>query len=165
MSLPSEAALVEEVRAFVEAVVRQTLAAEGELNVEVGVLIADDETIRQLNRQYRGVDAPTDVLAFAMREGVDAHLHPELLGDIVLSLPTALRQAKEAGHSLARELALLAIHATLHLLQYDHVEDADAALMEQRQHELLTALTHSETWRDDLFQQRTSSDTFFGEWR
>lgn len=152
MSLPSETSCVEKVATFVEEIVRRTLSAEGEPHAEVGILVTDDETIRQLNRQYRGVDAPTDVLAFAMRDGVDARLHPELLGDIVLSLPTAYRQAQEAGHSLARELALLTIHATLHLLQYDHVEDADAAVMEQRQQELLTALIHSESWRDDPFR-------------
>lgn len=155
MRLPSDwrerTALVETVAAFVEGVVRTTLAAEGEPDGQVGVLVTDDEGIRQLNRDYRGVDAPTDVLAFAMREGVDADLHPELLGDIVLSLPTAFRQADEAERSPEREVAMLAIHATLHLFRYDHVEDADAEAMEQREAELFAALTRAGAWRDDAF--------------
>jgi len=155
MQLPSDwrekTTLLESVTSLVERVIRATLSAEGEPNAEVGVLITDDATIQRLNRDYRGTDAPTDVLAFAMREGVDAHLHPELLGDVVLSLPTALRQAVEAGHSLEREVALLSIHATLHLLGYDHVEDDDAEVMERRERELFDQLTHSPTWRDDLF--------------
>jgi probable rRNA maturation factor len=155
MPLPSDwrerTAFVEAVTAFVESVVRATLTAEGERHGQVGIFIADDETIQRFNSEYRGVDAPTDVLAFAMRDGVDANLHPELLGDIVLSLPTAFRQAAEVGHSLEREVAFLTIHATLHLLGYDHVEDRDAEAMERRERELFAALTRSATWCDNAF--------------
>jgi probable rRNA maturation factor len=83
------------------------------------VLIVDDAYIRELNCRYRGIDAPTDVLSFSMSEGDFADLHPDVLGDVVISVETARSQAKAAGHSLADELKLLAIHGTLHLLGFE----------------------------------------------
>ncbi len=80
---------------------------------EVSVVLADDATVRALNRTYRGRDRTTDVLAFP--QGGEGGL----LGDVVISLPQAARQARRVGHSLAREVALLAIHGTLHLLGYE----------------------------------------------
>jgi probable rRNA maturation factor len=85
----------------------------------VSVLIVGDARIRELNRIYRGVDSPTDVLAFAMAEGELAHLNPELLGDIVISAETAEAQAKRMGHDATQELQLLAVHGTLHLLGHE----------------------------------------------
>ena len=86
---------------------------------DLGVLIIDDARMRRLNARYRGIDRPTDVLAFAMRDGPFAELHPQVLGDVVLSA-TALRQARARRHSLTAELTRLIIHGTLHLLGYDH---------------------------------------------
>ena len=104
---------------------------------DLGVLIIDDARMQQLNTQYRGIDRPTDVLAFAMREGPFAELNPEVLGDVVLSAETALRQARARRHSLAEELARLLIHGTLHLLGYDHeVSPADARLMRAKERAL-----------------------------
>ena len=77
--------------------------------------------------RYRGVDRPTDVLAFAMREGPFAHLNPQILGDIVISAETALRQARAGRRPLAEELTHLLIHGTLHLLGYDHEVSPTAA--------------------------------------
>jgi probable rRNA maturation factor len=89
---------------------------------EVSVVLTDDSEVRRLNRQYRGIDRTTDVLSFSQREGEP---WPEdepgaLLGDIVISMDRAQEQAREYGHSLAREVAFLAVHGTLHLLGYDH---------------------------------------------
>jgi probable rRNA maturation factor len=93
--------------------------------------------MRRLNARYRGIDRPTDVLAFAMREGPHADLHPQVLGDVVLSAETALRQARSRRHSLVEELTRLLIHGTLHLLGYDHeLSPADAKIMRRKEREL-----------------------------
>jgi len=102
----------------------------------VSILFVTDETICRLNRQYRAIDSATDVLAFSMREGEDADLHPELMGDVVISVETARRQAQEAGHSLERELAILLVHGILHLAGFDHLNPEEAHLMESRSREI-----------------------------
>lgn len=96
---------------------------------EVSITFANDEFVRRLNNQYRGVDQPTDVLAFAMQEGKDQHIQPQLLGDIVISVETAKRQAALMGHSLNNELIVLLIHGILHLIGYDHVNEEDSKKM------------------------------------
>lgn len=104
---------------------------------EVSVVLVDDEYIRELNRQYRGKDAPTDVLSFALNEGDEPVViddpAEQLLGDIVISLETAARQAEEFGHGSERELAYLTVHGMLHLLGYDH--ETEEARVEMRQEE------------------------------
>ena len=97
---------------------------------EVDITIVDDEEIHQLNRDYRGVDRPTDVLSFALDEDdedepelLEGQLH--LLGDIIISAETATRQAEEFGHSYERELAFLTVHSMLHLLGYDHLDEGE----------------------------------------
>ena len=106
---------------------------------EVSVLLTDDVDIRQLNRDYRGIDAPTDVLAFSMRDGEDGDVNPNLLGDLVVSLETALRQASTNDGlsgvcgNLEAETALLTVHGTLHLLGYDHQTQEEAEVMFEKQ--------------------------------
>jgi probable rRNA maturation factor len=101
------------------------------------VLIIDDAQMHRLNARYRGIDRPTDVLAFAMREGPFADFHPQVLGDVVISAETASRQARSRRHALGEELTHLLIHGTLHLLGYDHeVSPADARLMRVKEREL-----------------------------
>ena len=97
-----------------------TLAFEGkEGHSEVSVTFTDNEGIRAINREYREIDAPTDVLSFPLfEEGADGTRE---LGDIVLSLERCRAQAEEFGHSFERECAFLTVHSTLHLLGYDHV--------------------------------------------
>ena len=130
-------------------VVTDVLAkASGEFGIdphaEVSVVFADDEYIRELNRQYRGIDKATDVLSFALSEGDEPEVvdGPEetLLGDIVISLETATRQAEEFGHSLERELAFLTIHGMLHLLGYDHETEAERIEMRQQEEHILSLL-------------------------
>lgn len=106
--------------------------------VEVGVLITDDAELQRLNRAYRGLDQPTDVLSFADDGPPSAFVPqpeaPRYLGDIAISLDRTLAQADEYGHSPARELAFLAAHGALHLLGYDHERGpADEAAMRERE--------------------------------
>jgi probable rRNA maturation factor len=118
----------------------KTLALEKSENCEVSILLTDDSEIHELNSLYRKVDAPTDVLAFAMREGEDGDANSDILGDVVISIPTAERQAKEYGHSLEAELSLLVAHGVLHLLGYDHAERDEADIMQERQKEIVYSL-------------------------
>lgn len=111
---------------------------------EVSVVFSDDVYIRELNCQYRGIDRSTDVLSFALDEGDEPAIvdGPEetLLGDIVISLETALRQAEEFGHSVERELAYLTVHGMLHLVGYDHETDAEKAQMRRQEEDILLLL-------------------------
>jgi len=119
----------------------QRLLAHAELrDAELSVVICNDSFIHRLNRDWRGVDSPTDVLAFAQGEGEDAGLHPEVLGDLVISADTATRQAAELAHPVARELRVLLVHGFLHLLGYDHSEAEEATEMRAAEERLLAAL-------------------------
>ena len=112
-------------------------------NAEVSVLYTDDKFISELNLRYRGVEGPTDVLSFALKEDEDQDGEvpledmPDVLGDIVVSLETAARQAEAERKTLEQEVALLLAHATLHLLGYDHDEPEKEAVMWKRQGEIL----------------------------
>jgi probable rRNA maturation factor len=98
--------------------------------------------MRSLNRRYRGKDMTTDVLSFALREGMFPNIQPTVLGDIVISLPAASRQAAEAGHPLVREIERLLIHGLLHLIGYDHERGPREALkMERKERKLLKGLS------------------------
>jgi probable rRNA maturation factor len=124
---------------------RQVLKDEGVARpYEVSLVFTDSETVQQLNRQYRGVDEPTDVLAFYMltrKEADNAFALPPdgvtRLGEVIISYPQAVAQSAEQGHSTERELALLVIHGILHLLSYDHEKTDDESRMRAREKELL----------------------------
>lgn len=113
-----------------------------EENAEVSVSFVDDAAIHVLNRDYRGVDRPTDVLSFAMDEGEEDFFGEEehLLGDIVISLETVIRQGEEYGHGPVRELMYLAVHSLLHLLGYDHMEPEEKKEMRQAEEDILAVL-------------------------
>ncbi|MTV50149.1 rRNA maturation RNase YbeY [Heliobacillus mobilis] len=104
-------------------------------DTEISLVLTDDEKIRTMNLQYRNIDAPTDVLSFAMEEQTDDEPEFEdpsagqILGDIIISVETAERQAKEYGHSLEREMGFLFVHGMFHLLGYDHQEEEDTRAM------------------------------------
>ena len=135
-----------------------TLKAHDAEACEVSVLLTDDADIKHLNRDYRGVDAPTDVLAFAMREGEDSNVNPNVLGDLVISLETASRQLttgdpfsatrrsletekRETTYNrLEIEVALLTIHGALHLLGYDHQTQEEATVMFEKQNTIFRLL-------------------------
>ncbi len=123
------------VRARVGRMVRAAgLAEGGEVELEASLLLTNDEAIQVFNRDYRGKDKPTDVLAFAQREGEAGALQPWMLGDVVISLDTAKRQAKRG---LYREVLFLAAHGLCHLLGYDHQTDEEEAEMNARMKALL----------------------------
>lgn len=110
-------------------------------NVEISLSLVDNEEIHQLNKQYRGKDAPTDVLSFPMVED-DDDLNQEtiLLGDIIISIPKAQEQAIEYGHGFERELCYLTIHSMFHLLGYDHMEQEDKEVMRRKEKEVIKNL-------------------------
>jgi len=112
---------------------RASARAEGRADVEVAVRFVGDAEIHALNRDFRKKDKPTDVLAFAQREGPGGALHPEILGDVIISVETAARQQKRRGVAgLHEELLFLASHGLCHLLGYDHRNDREEAEMNAR---------------------------------
>lgn len=107
-------------------------------NAEFNVIVIDNERIHEMNREYRGVDRPTDVITFALEDHQDIEFEDiRLLGDIYISIEKARSQAEEYGHSLKREISFLTIHGLLHLLGYDHMNDADEKEMFQLQNDIL----------------------------
>jgi probable rRNA maturation factor len=107
---------------------------------ELSILLCDDETIQKLNRQYRHRDKPTDVLAFAMQEGRVPSPQPGLLGDVVISVPTATRQARERDRPIIAEITFLLAHGLLHLIGYDHKTAREARQMNAQTERLLAAV-------------------------
>jgi len=126
-----------------EDLARETLEAEDVVPpYEVSIVLASQETVHRLNRMYRDVDSPTDVIAFyTTPQGAEQFILPDdgirHLGDIVISYTQAVEQAGQEGHSVRRELTLLVIHGLLHLLGYDHEVPEEAARMRSRERELL----------------------------
>ena len=132
-------------RACVKKIVRRVLKAEGVATpYEVSLVFTDSRAVKKLNRDYRGMDEPTDVLAFYMlpQKGADSYFALPLddvtrLGEVIISYPQAVAQAEERGHLPERELALLVIHGILHLLGYDHEIPEEERKMRDREKELL----------------------------
>jgi len=140
-----------------EDVIEATLTMEHcPYEAQVNITLVDDESIADINREFRGIDKATDVLSFPMIEftkpaeydiilGGNAsyfELDSEelLLGDIIISIPTAIRQAREYGHDMTREYAFLIAHSVLHLLGYDHIDEQEANDMEKKQETILKKL-------------------------
>jgi probable rRNA maturation factor len=115
------------------------LAALSLKSAELSILLCDDPTIHALNRQHRRRDRPTDVLAFALREGKPLRGAELLLGDVVISLPTAQRQARERDRSLWQEVTFLLAHGLLHLIGHDHRTVAEERRMNARADMLMAA--------------------------
>lgn len=123
---------------------------------EISILLTDDDEIKEINKQFREIDKPTDVLSFPsieymmagdfsnLEEDTSEYFNPEtgelILGDIVISVDRAIRQAEEYGHSIAREIAFLTAHSMLHLMGYDHMHDDERKVMENKQEEVLNRL-------------------------
>lgn len=141
----------EDLIALLEVILQKAGEAEGVTDGEVDLTFVDDEQIHELNREYRGIDRPTDVLSFAMNEitndeleiiyeleeGEELESVPDVLGDIIISVPRAKLQSEEYGHSLERELGFLFVHGFLHLLGYDHQDEASEAEMMGKQEAVL----------------------------
>ena len=132
-----------------EEIVKKVLNKVAELygleeNTEVSITLTDDAYIKELNTQYRNKDCTTDVLSFALNEGEEPEIVDgpavNLIGDIIISVETAKRQAEEYGHSLEREMAFLTVHGMMHLLGYDHIEEADRIEMRKEEEYVLENL-------------------------
>lgn len=115
---------------------RALLAALGEAEAELSIALVDDAEMAVLNERWRGRAGPTDVLAFALREGRHARHRGALLGDVVIAVGVAARQAVERGHDLETECRRLLIHGVLHLLGYDHERPDEARRMRARERSL-----------------------------
>ncbi len=112
---------------------------------EISLSLVDDARIHELNREYRGIDRPTDVLSFALQEDDPEEpqiidYQDDLLGDIVISIERARSQAVEYDHPFERELLYLAVHGALHLLGYDHEEEEEQVTMRKKEEEVLNLL-------------------------
>ncbi|RGZ01491.1 rRNA maturation RNase YbeY [Clostridium sp. AM58-1XD] len=135
-------------------VVEESLDYEGcPYEAEVSVILTDNESIREINRDHRQIDSPTDVLSFPMvdyetpsdfsrlEDYAEDYFNPEtgelMLGDIVISVDKVEEQAEKYGHSEGRELAFLVAHSMLHLCGYDHMADEERIVMERKQEEIL----------------------------
>lgn len=142
---------------ILDSVMGQVLLMENcPYEAQVNLLITDEEGICRFNREYRQINAPTDVLSFPMlsfdcegdfkaaEENEADCFDPEsgelLLGDIIISAPRVIEQAEQYGHSVKREFAFLVAHSMFHLCGYDHMEEEQARVMEERQEQALTAL-------------------------
>lgn len=136
----------EEHIALVEKLLQHAAKVEGiEEGSEVSITFVTNEAIHEINREYRDKDQPTDVISFALEEMGEGEVQiigegiPRLLGDIIISTDRTREQAEEYGHSFERELGFLAVHGFLHLLGYDHMNEADEKEMFGKQDEILAS--------------------------
>lgn len=127
---------VESIKNAIETTVEYVKGNQG--NYEVSVTLVDGFEIRNLNRDYRGVDSITDVLSFPLDYGFSGQ--DQMLGDIVINSEKVLEQSEEFGHSKERELVYLTVHSTLHLLGFDHIEDEDKLIMRDHEKTIMKAL-------------------------
>lgn len=124
--------ITEEIKNLIEKSIAAVLKIEKlDENVEVSVSFVGDDEIRDLNREYRGVDKSTDVLSFPMDD--EFIIDNRILGDVIINTRRVMEQAEELGHSNERELSYLTVHSILHLLGYDHMEDEDKKEMRERE--------------------------------
>lgn len=124
-----------------EKVILEVLKTEGlTFAYEISITFVDKDEIHRLNRDYREVDRPTDVLSFPMEEELTIEGVDTMLGDIVICMDVAKDQAADLGHSLQREIMYLTAHSMLHLLGYDHMTEADKTIMRSREKEVMKNL-------------------------
>jgi len=120
-------------------VLKRGIAKEELTDILFNVIIVDNEYIHKLNKEYRKIDRPTDVITFALEDEVDIITTPRLLGDIYISIEKTKEQAILYNHSLKREICFLAIHGFYHLLGYDHQNEEEEKIMFSLQEEVLDA--------------------------
>ena len=141
---PEDLAVPEEVEANIRAAAEKVGELYGVENGEVSITLTNNEYIHELNREYRHIDRPTDVLSFALNESEEPAIEngPDInvLGDLVISVERAEEQAADYGHSVRREIAFLTVHGMLHLLGYYHMEETDRLEMEQEQRYVMDQL-------------------------
>ena len=122
-------------------VIDKALESENVSNAIMNVIIIDNEKIHEINKEYRGIDRPTDVISFALEDDKTfVNTDFRVLGDIYISIDKVHEQAKIYGHSERRELSFLTVHGVLHLLGYDHMKKEDEVVMFKKQDEILNSL-------------------------
>ena len=127
--------------ALLQRAARLTLEMKSDVpEADLTIVLTDDAQLHELNREFLGVDAPTDVLSFPSDEETDPESGAVYLGDILISIPRAAEQAQAAGHSVEAEAQLLVVHGTLHLLGHDHAEPQEKAAMWEAQADVLAQL-------------------------
>ena len=134
-------------KALLEKTAYTTLATNKECNsFELGIVITDDENIHRINKEYRGIDAPTDVISFALLEGENDFVMPPddtlHLGEVIISYPRVVDQAQEQKHPIEREMTWLVVHGVLHLLGHDHETDTDRKAMQAIEKEILDKIDY-----------------------
>ncbi len=121
----------------VEQLFKKVVKQEKLSNALFNVIIVDNNCIQEINKKYRNIDAPTDVISFALEDNKDIEMEVRILGDIYISIDKVYEQALNYHHSILRELSFLAIHGLLHLLGYDHMNKEDEIIMFKKQEEIL----------------------------
>lgn len=120
-------------------------------NLYLNVILTNPETIRQMNKKYRDIDKETDVLSFPMFEKQEINkiikqsiegqeMYEDVLGDIIISVPRVIEQAKEYGHSVERELAYMIVHGFYHVMGYDHIKEEDKVIMRPKEEFILNKI-------------------------
>ena len=141
---PEELPVSEEEQAAVRRAIETVGRLYGAEGAEVSVTLTDDAHIHVINREYRNVDRPTDVISFALTESEEPEIigggEHEVLGDLIISLERMRAQAAEYGHTELRELSFLTVHGMLHLLGYDHMEEEERQEMEEEQRAVMEEL-------------------------
>lgn len=133
--------VTKEIESMIIEVIKQSIKEENIVdNCEVSVSFVDNIEIRNLNKEYRGIDKETDVLSFPLIEDISLQTGYILLGDIVVSLEKAKEQAMEYGHSFEREVAFLVSHSMFHLFGYDHIDEENTKLMREKEETVLEKL-------------------------
>ncbi len=130
--------IIDEVK--LKRIAKKILKSEGKNDAELSIVLTDNRKICLLNKKFRKIDKPTDVLAFSMREGEDSNINPALLGDVVISLETAARCAKQLKITREEEIYRYLTHGVLHLLGYDHRHKLEREVMKEREESILKAL-------------------------
>jgi probable rRNA maturation factor len=130
----------DEIESAINESIKKCLQVEKkDLNYEVSVSFVDNDEIKQLNKEYRNVDKPTDVLSFPLND-YDYNSNHHILGDIIISTDKVIEQATEFGHSILREIVYLTVHSMFHLLGYDHMNDDDKNKMREKEKFVLKAI-------------------------
>ena len=135
---------------IIEKVIKKCFEVENLINSQlyISITLTNPENIHKINREYRNVDKPTDVLSFPLfeKEEIDKKIvekdfeHEDILGDIVISIEQVHNQAEEYGHGFEREFAYMLVHGFYHLMGYDHMEEADKIIMRQKEENILNSL-------------------------
>lgn len=141
----------EAVDKYIKEVLEREYKSDSE--IYISILLTDNEEIKNINRDYRGKDSPTDVISFAYHDNDEAVVGIyDSLGDIVISLERVEEQRKDYGHSFKREFYYVLTHGLLHLLGYDHIKEEDKKIMRAKEEEILAEYGYTREWKGDNYE-------------